>query len=825
MASPTTDDLKKIANLYVALFNRAPDTAGLSFWSSALVNGASLSTISQGFLNAPEGLVNYPATQNAEAFVSAFYQTTFGRAPDAGGLQFWLSALVNFGGFASVAARAQLVIAIADVVSTPLSASDAALPANAESVLDRAMFANKIDYGLYLATQTVLVGTNSPVSNLSLANVSTDPASVVALKAAAVTAQNNGGAAGVISLVATNDVFMLTDAQLAASGFAADGGLGTDTLLLTVSGDIAATPANVLNMEQVTIYTAAGAPASVSIDAARFGGMTSITSASTSNLIISNLAGTQAGVVNGKDAANGSIANAYTTFNYANGVTGAAISVTGATTQGAIAVYGSNLISVGITSNAGPNVLSGISLGSAVSGLSITANTALTIGGGGIAGNTTPLAVVVAGGARVDFGTVHLSPISFNAAGSTGGVAIYIDGDTTRATTVVGSTVADTVRLSGVFGANSNINLGDGNDTLTGEGTTFGAGSVVDGGAGTNTLSFYAVSGTNGAVFQNFQVLDLTTSTAPVAPSVNMTTLAGAGITSLVLAAGSNGGANIQNVTQNLTVTGAAASASAVTTLGLTGAASTSYTISFNAATAGTIEAGSVALTASTGLTIASGGLGTVNKITLTDATLQILAITGATPLQLAFGGATAATSAINASAATGLVTLDTTGVAAAGGGLTITAGTGGLTAIVAQKAEVVLGTGADTVTVKNAGVASGSSADITAKLVTINNFTTGDKLAVGVIAGGSAGTTVYSFTPAGGATVDSLAAAAVTEANAQAVAAKEFASFQLSGDTYLVADINHDGTFGAGDVLVKLAGVVNLTGAVVNVALGTVSL
>lgn len=821
MATPTTDDLKKIANLYVALFNRVPDTAGLSFWSSALANGISLSTIAQGFLSAPEGLINYPGTQGGETFIKAFYQTVFGRVADDGGLQFWLAALNSAGGVGSASARAAIVLQIANIVSTPLTATEAALSTNSQTLLDRALFANKIDYGLYLATQTSLVGISSPVGNLSLSAVTTDPASVVVLKAAAVIAQNNGGSNGVISpTTPINDVFSLTDTQLASTSI--DGGTGFDTLFLSLSGDLLATPANVVNVEQIILYTAVGAPATVNVDVLRFSGATSITGASTSNLIFNNLNTFQTGVVNGKDPGNLPLANGNSTFFYQGGVTNSAITLTGGITTGTVSAFGTNLATVVLTTSTGPNNITGLALGAAVTNLSIGADTALTIGAGGVGGGVaSALSLTVSGTGRVDFGSVRLNPVSVNAAGSSGGIAIRINGDTTRATTVVGSSVADTVRLYSVFGANSNINLGGGDDTLAGEGATFGAGSVVDGGAGNNTLSFYAVGPGNGAVFQNFQILGVTANTVPVSPSVDLATLTGTGITSLVLAGGGVGGANILNVTQDLTVTGAAASPTATTTLGVIAPALNDYGITFNATASGApVEAGIIAIASVVGLTIASGGASTnTNKITLSDAALQTLTINGAAALQLAFSTATTATSAINASAASGLVTLDTTNVVAAGGGLTITAGSGGLAAIVAQKATVVAGAGADSITLKNAGVTTTSLTDINLKLVTITGFAGGDKVVLGSITGAVA-TTVFSYS-AGGAALDVAVAAAIIAATATT----PLSTFQLGTDTYIAADIDHSGTFTAGDVVVKLTGLVSLAGATVLASAGSVAL
>ena len=834
MALPTTDDFKKIANLYVSLFNRAPDTAGLNFWANAVANGASLSTVTQGFLTAPEGVATYPTSQTANAFVTAFYTTVFGRAPDAGGLQFWTAALANMGGVGSAAARSQLVSQIVNVVSAPLSAADAALPANAQSVLDRALFANKIDYGLYLATQTTLAGASWNAANLALDKVTTDAGVLAALKAAALAQQNGGGA------VDADRAFAYTDAQLNVAGFTVIGGSGTDTLALTVSANVAGTPANVLNVERVTVYTDGAAPATTTIDGSRFVGSNTIVSASTKELIFNNLGARQAGLVNGKDAANTPLTNGNTTFSYADSVTSASANLTGGVTAGTVSVLGANLNSVSIASTAGPNTITGLVLGTSVSTLSINTASALKFGGVGAnwlsGGVNSGLSVIVAGAGQVDFSNdaTAFRPqiLSLNASLNSGGVLARISGDAARATTIVGSSAADTIRLYSTFGDNTSVNLGAGDDFLGGQGATFGTGSIVDGGTGTNTLSFYALSAANGGVFRNFQTLNLTNiaGDTPLSTTVNLDDMLSNTVTSLVNGANNVGGLTVQNVSQALTIKGAASSDAVTTTLQLKAAALPNYTINFDAAASGAvIEAGVVSVASVEGLTIASNGASTnTNKITISDAALKTLTVTGATALQVAFNLATTATDTIDASALTKAFTLNTTNVVAGAGvnGLVVK---GSATAIntltITQKAIVTGGTAADTVNLTGLGVTGTTELDITNKLVTITNFGSGDKIDFGTIVGGSTGTTLHTYTPGGGDTLDVAVAAAIIAAAAETTTAKEFVAFVLSGSTYIAADIDHSGTFTTGDVVVKLDAPVSLVGAAIDVAAATITL
>jgi len=254
-----------VANLYIALFNRAPDASGLAFWSQALVNGASLSTITQGFLATTEAKAIYPAAQTAAQFVASFYQTVLGRAPDAAGLAFWTAALSADGGAGSDAARALLVSQIVGVASTALTGKPADLTdaQYAQAIADRAVFANKLAVGAYFAVD--LGGTNVELAKQVLAGVGSTAASVDAARLIAsgtspstpvVVAPNLLATTGIDVLTGTagNDTFTATNLTLSALD-SVDGGAGVDTLnYLDASTTSAGFPAaRVQNVEIVNV--------------------------------------------------------------------------------------------------------------------------------------------------------------------------------------------------------------------------------------------------------------------------------------------------------------------------------------------------------------------------------------------------------------------------------------------------------------------------------------------------------------------------------------------------------------------------------------------
>jgi hypothetical protein len=79
-----------ITGLYQQLLNRSPDAGGLAFWMSALASGTALQQITLGFCNSSEYLnANPPPDQ----FVESLYERLLGRGSDPGGKQYWIGAL------------------------------------------------------------------------------------------------------------------------------------------------------------------------------------------------------------------------------------------------------------------------------------------------------------------------------------------------------------------------------------------------------------------------------------------------------------------------------------------------------------------------------------------------------------------------------------------------------------------------------------------------------------------------------------------------------------------------------------------------------------
>jgi subtilisin family serine protease len=80
------------AQLYLGFFGRAPDTAGLAFWSSEIDKGATPVEIALGFADSKEFATMYgPLTASQK--IDLAYRNILERSPDSGGAEYWTSQL------------------------------------------------------------------------------------------------------------------------------------------------------------------------------------------------------------------------------------------------------------------------------------------------------------------------------------------------------------------------------------------------------------------------------------------------------------------------------------------------------------------------------------------------------------------------------------------------------------------------------------------------------------------------------------------------------------------------------------------------------------
>jgi subtilisin family serine protease len=81
-----------VAELYLGFFGRSPDTGGMLYWANQIANGTSVATVEQGFAQSAEFTALY-SNMTASQEVGQIYEYVLERAPDVGGLNYWVSML------------------------------------------------------------------------------------------------------------------------------------------------------------------------------------------------------------------------------------------------------------------------------------------------------------------------------------------------------------------------------------------------------------------------------------------------------------------------------------------------------------------------------------------------------------------------------------------------------------------------------------------------------------------------------------------------------------------------------------------------------------
>lgn len=102
MAYPIVTSAELIGQLYVGYFGRAADPAGLDYWVGRYNDGMSLLAVANSFAVQPEATALYsylaaPSLGDPQAFIAAIYGDLFNRAPDAAGLDYWVTQLTAYG--------------------------------------------------------------------------------------------------------------------------------------------------------------------------------------------------------------------------------------------------------------------------------------------------------------------------------------------------------------------------------------------------------------------------------------------------------------------------------------------------------------------------------------------------------------------------------------------------------------------------------------------------------------------------------------------------------------------------------------------------------
>lgn len=298
MAVVTTQ--QSVAALYTAIFNRAPDQAGLNFWTAQINGGATFASVAAGFAQHEVFTTGIGALGNA-AYVAALYTNILGSAGDTAGIAYWTARLAAGETKAAVVAAFVQGSLTIDVAALQASGGLTAVEAAAALVRQQTL-TNKADVGIYFANSLAANSNLNPATVVTskaglladpayqasvavIANVTNTAASVQTAKDAIAVAAgsaspvqnllgNTGGliftltnaadtlspnsATPALKTTAFNDTIRAADGNL-NDGDVLDGGTGTDTLVVTQgAGVVAPTLISIENVNATLIDVAAG---------------------------------------------------------------------------------------------------------------------------------------------------------------------------------------------------------------------------------------------------------------------------------------------------------------------------------------------------------------------------------------------------------------------------------------------------------------------------------------------------------------------------------------------------------------------------------------
>ena len=91
---PEIDWAGQAFRLYEVMLGRGPDVGGFDYWVGNLRDGMPLQTAAGYFISSPEFQANI-GSPNDTQFVTLLYNNALHRAPDPGGLAYWMTALGN----------------------------------------------------------------------------------------------------------------------------------------------------------------------------------------------------------------------------------------------------------------------------------------------------------------------------------------------------------------------------------------------------------------------------------------------------------------------------------------------------------------------------------------------------------------------------------------------------------------------------------------------------------------------------------------------------------------------------------------------------------
>jgi copper chaperone CopZ len=247
--------VEQITALYIGYFGRAPEPAGLNYWVGRLQDGFSLAEIAESFSVQPESTTKYPYLANPNisspaTFITQIYLNLFNRAPDAAGLAYWTAQLEGGADVGSF-----ILDVISGAQGTDKIIIDNKIEVGADFALEASNQPGFVyDADAANAAVEVINGVNETDASVAEGKAETDaflnegPAPTVSVLTTAI--DNIAGTAGVDQV---NGVFDGAATSTFNTGDTINGGAGEDTLSLIVTSGAAVTPGSITNVENISI--------------------------------------------------------------------------------------------------------------------------------------------------------------------------------------------------------------------------------------------------------------------------------------------------------------------------------------------------------------------------------------------------------------------------------------------------------------------------------------------------------------------------------------------------------------------------------------------
>ncbi|MGF6837636.1 hypothetical protein QF001_001503 [Paraburkholderia youngii] len=750
---------EEVQQAYLAYYGRPADPAGQEYWAMRLDNaGGNLSSIINEFGTSTESTALYGGS-NLAAQITAIYQTLFGRAPDAEGLNFYQHG-INTGEFtlASVALniyygatgtdKAQLDAkqAYADAFTNALSASvSAQIAYSGKTASDNARAA------VAAVTDTASEGTAAAHLESTLANIN---AGAVGQTVTLTTGVDS------VTLTGNNNVVNgVLDARAPANTLTSS---ATLTALDSIKGTGTGNTLNLVDSDNTGAAVAESLPTGITVSGI-----------ATVNLSTVNAVGTVAtpfDVSGFTGLQNFNVATS-TGADVINAATTTSVSVTD--TAGAVTVTGGNAVTV--------NTTGAVTISGATGAISVTdkavagaANT-LSIQGG----TTVNVTATAAGNDVVKIGAAP----TLNGAGAAGTALSTASAaaEPTGNVTVNESTLTAATGVTS-FGAGAATIYTNGATSVSVTGTSGGSiadvettlNGVATAPLGTSTLASVTLDGVTGPTAIKSNALTSLTieddDSNTDAANTAAVTVTNANAHALALTVGANlvtgTGANAPTV-EYANVTDATATSVTVSTVGSVAAnvtvdAATATSLTFNNAAKVTLSAASVAADVDL-TTITASGSGALNLGDVSASAVKTINASGST------GGVTATISTsqvFQGGAGTNVITLDGALTKTSTGSITFGSGNNSLlagTAASIASGVTVDGGSSGANTISASLVNAGNAADIKDfQILDVSGFgaTNGNgALDASLMATAVSGISISTASTAGAATVQNLAA------------------------------------------------------------------